>query len=380
MTLVSLAMLLWIAGTVAACWLAPRRWQFPVILMLSAFFLGWWSPRSLFLVLLIAAVSYPAVACRHRWHRAPAAAVAVIVALLLGYKATFTFGDDLLSSVVIPLGLSYYALRAIHYCIEGWKGTLAPHTFGEYLLYLFFLPTLITGPINRFDEFHRGVRRRRWEPAMFSAGCERILYGYVKIVVLAMYLVSDKLAHEIGKLPAASPLGAWLDCLRYGMNLYFQFAGYSDVAIGFGLLLGIRVCENFDYPFLARNISDFWKRWHISLSAWCRDYIYLPVLSVTRRPRLAIMASMLVLGGWHELSLRYLCWALYHGTGIALWHGFQHLKGGRELPSGSVAARVADAAALLVTLNFVVLSFAITKEADLHGALAVYATICGAGR
>jgi alginate O-acetyltransferase complex protein AlgI len=380
MTLVSLAMLLWIAGTVTASWFVPRRWQLPAILALSALFLGWWSPRSLLLLLLISAVSHAAVACRYRWRWAPAAAALGIVVLLVGFKATFSFGDGPVSSVVIPLGLSYYALRAVHYCVEGWKGTLAPHTFREFLTYLGFMPTLLAGPINRFEEFHRGVRRRRWDPEMFSAGCERILYGYVKIVFIAMYLVSDKLAHEIGKLPPDTPLAAWLDCLRYGMNLYFQFAGYSDVAIGFGLLLGIRVGENFDYPFLARNISDFWRRWHISLSSWCRDYVYLPVLSVTRRPRLAIMASMLVLGGWHELSLRYLCWALYHGAGIALWHGFQSLKGGRTLPTGTMAARVVDAAALLVTLNFVVLSFAITKEPDLGRALAVYATIFGTGR
>ncbi len=380
MTLVSLATLIWIAVCVALCWLAPRQWQTHVIQIMSGLFLGWHSPLSLVLLVLIAATSHTSVKYHRRQKFAPAVAVFIIAALLVGFKMMHTSGPDILSSVVVPLGLSYYTLRAIHYCIEGWKGSLPLHNFREYLNYLFFMPTLMAGPINRFDEFHRGVRRRRWDPELFSTGCQRILYGYVKIVYLAMYLVSDKLAHEIGKLSPASPVAAWLDCLRYGLNLYLQFSGYSDVAIGFALLLGFRISENFNYPFLARNISDFWKRWHISLTSWCRDYIYLPVLSITRRPRVAVMASMLVLGFWHELSLRYICWALYHSIGITLWHGFQELKWDRAFPSGSLAAKVTEAAGVLLTLNFVILSFAITKEPDIKGALAVYSTILGMGR
>jgi alginate O-acetyltransferase complex protein AlgI len=380
MTLASLAMLIWIGVSVALCWLAPRPWQTHLIQLMSALFLGVYSPLSLLLLLLIAVVSHSAVQYRRRKRAAPAVAIFIIAALLVGFKRMHTGGADIFSSLVMPLGLSFYALRAIHYCIEGWKGSLPLHNFREYLNYLFFMPTLLAGPINRFDEFQRGVRRRRWDPVLFSTGCQRILYGYVKIVYLAMYLVSEKLAHEIGKLPPAGPVAAWLECLQYGLNLYFQFSGYSDVAIGFGLLLGIRISENFNYPFLARNISDFWKRWHISLTSWCRDYIYLPVLSITRQPRVAVISSMLVLGFWHELSLRYVCWALYHGIGITLWHGFQELKGEKGFPPGSLAAKATEAAGVLLTLNFVILSFAITKEPDVRGALAVYTALLGMGR
>jgi alginate O-acetyltransferase complex protein AlgI len=380
MTLVSLAMLIWIGVCVALCWLAPRPWQILVIQAMSALFLCWRSPLSFLLLLLTACVSYSAVRFQRRNRFAPAVAIFVIAALLVAFKMMHTAGPDIFSSFIVPIGLSYYTLRAIHYCIEGWKGSLPLHNFREYLNYLFFMPTLMAGPINRFDEFQRGVRRRRWEPQLFSAGCQRILYGYVKIVYLAMYLVSDKLAHEIGKLPPSGPVAAWLGCLQYGLNLYLQFSGYSDVAIGFALLLGFRISENFNYPFLARNISDFWKRWHISLTNWCRDYIYLPVLSITRHPRVAVMASMLVLGFWHELSLRYICWGLYHGIGITLWHGFQDLKGRMSLPSGGVAAKAGDAVGVFLTMNFVILSFAITKEPDIKGAISVYSAILGIGR
>src|SRR5690606_22484260 len=98
--------------------------------------------------------------------------------------------------------------------------------------------------------------------------------------------------------------------------LYFKFSGYSDIAIGVSRLLGFRVMENFHYPFIAQNIGDFWKRWHISLSSWCRDYAYMPVWSRLRNGALAALASMLILGLWHELSWRYLAWGLYHGAGI----------------------------------------------------------------
>lgn len=380
MTLTSLAMLSWIAVTVTACWVAPRPAQPYLMGLLSACFLAWHAPLALGLLLLMAAMSFGAVRRQGRWPLAPAVAGFTILAILLGFNAARMPGRDALETVVAPLGLAYFALRALHYCIEGWKGTLPAHTFRDYLNYLIFLPTLMTGPIHRLQEFQHGLRRRRWDPVLFSLGCERVLYGYVKIVFLANYLVSAKLVGVIAALPKTSPLGAWLDCLRYGLNLYWQFSGYSDVAIGFALLLGIRISENFNFPFLARNINDFWNRWHVSLTSWCRDYLYLPVLAVGRRPWVAVLASMLALGLWHELSIRYVLWGLYHGTGIALWQGFQRLKGNRSFPQGSPASRLMAPLAILVTLNFVILSFAITKEATLQGTLRVYATLLGAGR
>src|SRR5262245_56288725 len=140
----------------------------------------------------------------------------------------------------------------------------------------------MVGPINRFQEFQRSFRRRRWDSAEFSAGCERLLYGYVKIVCLSTYLVSNKLAPLASRTALGPAAKAYLGCLIYGLNLYLLFSGYSDVAIGFARMLGLRVGENFHYPFLARNINEFWQRWHISLSTWCRDYVYLPCLALGR--------------------------------------------------------------------------------------------------
>ena len=379
MVLTSIPMLLWIGAVVAGSWLAPRRAQTSAVALLSGLFLALQAPLALGLLLLMAVVSHGAVRHRRRWPGAPVAAVVMVLTLLLAFKAAGRPGAGP-GRAVVPLGLSYFALRTVHYCLEGWKGALPDHGFLDYLRYQLFLPTLLAGPINRFQEFQQSSRRRRWGPAAFSLGCERILYGYVKIVVLANYLISTRFVVVLAHLPPASPLRAWLDCLRYGLNLYSQFSGYSDVAIGFALLVGIRVGENFDHPYLARNISEFWSRWHISLTSWCRDYVFMPVLAAGRQPMLAILAAMLTLGLWHELSPRYLVWALYHAAGIGLWQAWRRLKGNRVLRVGTWAGRAAAAAAVLFTLNFVILSFAITKEPDLRGALAVFATLLGRGR
>lgn len=302
-------------------------------------------------------------------------AAGISILPLIFFKAGSGTGSSAETSVIIPIGLSYYVLRAIHYSVDKYKGTIPAHSFADYAGYLFFLPTFASGPINRFQEFHRNLQRRRWDGRLFSRGCERILYGFAKIVILGNYLVSLKFVQLIERLAPSHPsLSAYLDCVRYGLNLLFQFSGYSDMAIGFALLLGFRISENFNYPLLAININDFWKRWHISLSEWCRDYIFMPVLSIGRLPVAAIMASMLVLGLWHEFSGRYVAWGLYHGAGIALWHFFQKAK--PFLPSTKIfVGNRVKVLSWSLNINFVLLSFAITKEPDIVSALRVYQKI-----
>jgi D-alanyl-lipoteichoic acid acyltransferase DltB (MBOAT superfamily) len=134
------------------------------------------------------------------------------------------------------------------------------------------------------------------------------------------------------------------------------------------LILGFRIIENFHYPFVAINISDFWRRWHISLSDWCRDYVYMPVASSTRLPYLAIVTSFLVLGLWHAVSFQYLAWGLYHGFGIAVWHAFQKLKPRLPKLRGKFMIFLGRLTANFITMNFVIAGFFLTKEPDLAAA------------
>ena len=378
MTVVSLGVFAWLVAAVAACWATPLRWSHLVLAALTLAFLAIYDPLSAALLSAFALLTFFVP----RLVAAPAGAAAigvggVIVGVLLFFKAGGAGEfDDIVRRVLIPLGLSYYSFRCLHYLIERYKGTLPAHNFGDFIGYLFFLPTLIAGPIHRFNHYQRDLRRRRWNAQMFSEGLERILYGYVQIVVLGNWLVSAKLVPLVeGIGPDRTALREYLEAVCFGLNLYFQFAGYSSVAIGFGLLLGFRVIENFDRPFLRRNISEFWRCWHISLSSWCRDYIYMPVVSNTRRVALGALMSMVVIGLWHELSGRYLCWGLYHGAGIIVWQAFQRAKAHLPAVESAWARHLAAALSLVLTFNFVMLSFVITKEPTLADAGASFAAI-----
>jgi len=164
--------------------------------------------------------------------------------------------------------------------------------------------------------------------------------------------------------PPESALALYLLMLQIGFNLYFQFAGYSDIAIGFARLLGFRVMENFDRPFLQKNISDFWRCWHISLTSWAREYVYGGVVSLSRSPALAALATLVAIGLWHEISLRYLLWGCYHGAGIVIWQRLQPLW--RRFPAVQQPALrgMIDAASILLTLHFVLLGFLLVRQPD----------------
>ena len=165
------------------------------------------------------------------------------------------------------------------------------------------------------------------------------------------------------------PLFVYLDLLRHGLNLYLQFSGYSDVAIGFGLLLGIKVMENFNWPFLKKNVSEFWQSWHISLTGWCREYIYMVVISRWRSPALAAITTMLAIGCWHEVSWRYLLWGVYHGLGIAIWQGFQRIKPRLAKIDVVIPAPMLTGLSVALTFHFIIFGFSIVQGPSLEVAM-----------
>ena len=374
MSLLSPIFLLLLGGTTSLYWLLPARWRHTGLELLTLGFLCVYAPLSAALLLGFALLTIWAGRHAERAGVALGGAAAVIVGVLLYFKWGVRIGATSPGSALVPLGLSYYALRCIHYLIERYKGSLQEHDARAVCAYLFFLPTLLAGPIHRFGDFQRDRRRHRWDGAMLHAGLERILHGYAKIAILGNWLISTKLGSHVAGLEPG-PLAEYLECVRYGLNLYLQFSGYSDVAIGFALVLGYRVMENFDNPLLKPSISAFWRAWHISLTSWCRDYIYMLVMARTRQRVAAVLATMIVIGLWHELSLRYLVWGAYHGLGILLWSGFQTLKPRLWSPRSALGRRLLLALSILLTLNFVLLSFVITKEPDLEAALSAYRRI-----
>lgn len=374
----------WAAIGVASHWIVPPRWRDLFLILFTSTFLCIYSPLSAIILVVLTVCTFGIT----RNRPVSSGSLTMLGMAIIGILGAFRYlqgehdFDTDPDGLLIPLGLSYYTLRCLHYAIERYKGTLAEHTFFDFVLYQFFFPTIAAGPIHRFPEFHRDQLRRRWDSRLFSRGLERILFGYAKIIVLGNFFVSQVLAErissrimidELGNIgrPGDSwlPLFVYLDLLRHGFNLYFQFSGYSDVAIGLAMLLGFNVMENFNWPFLKKNLSEFWQSWHISLTSWCRDYIYMVVISVWRSPALAAIATMLAIGFWHELSFRYLIWGVYHGTGIAVWQKFQRIKP-KFPPINHAGLRCGiHTLSILLTFHFVILGFSIVQGPGLSTTL-----------
>jgi len=340
---------------VLGAWLPPRKYQPLVMALVTAGFMGIYVPLSLCLLSATTILVYLLVGRRQPDTRAVIAATVVIGATLAFFKLrTSSSGGALL----IPLGLSYYAFRQIHYVFEAYKNKLGKKSLANFIYYLYFLPTLIVGPIHRYQPFTRDLSRRRWDAGKFSGGLERILFGYLKVTVLAHYLT--KITISVERLEVGGFLQSYLNSVVSWANLYLQFSGYSDIAIGVAALAGFEIMENFKFPFLAKNINDFWSRWHISLTSWCREYVFQPTVSFSRKPLVSVVVTMVILGLWHEISLRYILWGLYHAIGIALWHQFQKIKPGLMKAAPACFELPGRVLSVLITLNFVIVSYPVT--------------------
>ena len=374
--------LLWMWLTVSLYWIAPPAWRLSLLATLTLIFLCTISPTSAALLVAFCGLSHLFGNLLRPTTTGIAAATAIMVGVLFNFKWKQTVdGELLVETLVIPLGLSYYTFRCIHFLIERYKGHIDRATLRELVGYLFFLPTIVVGPIHRFDDYRRDLIRQRFDPALISEGAERILYGYAKIVILGNYLTQGVMGRAIeGVGHPDGALTTYLLTVQTGLNLYFQFSGFSDVAIGFARLLGFRVIENFNWPYLQTNIAAFWRSWHISLSHWCREYIYAPVVAKSRSPFLGAMATMIIIGLWHEISLRFLLWGAYHGIGIAVW---QKLQGRTPvlvpIEEGGIARLALDGVKVLATVHFVWFGFIILTADSVPAVIDTFARLLTLG-
>jgi alginate O-acetyltransferase complex protein AlgI len=367
MQFVSLEWALWMVVTFSLYWLSPPRLRPWTLIALTALFLAYLSPLSLGILVLFTLLTW-AVA---RGDRPTAGAVAIttlgFVSVLVVFKlqARGQSIENIINEGLIPLGISYYTFRCLHLVFERYRGRFGEISLREVTGYLFFLPTIVVGPIHRFGDYQRDLHRVRLDPAFVRGGLERILYGYVKIGFLANYLVNGYLGTWQRQLPANSALSAYFYIVQGGLNLYLQFSGYADIAIGFALLLGFRVIENFNWPYLQKNLSDYWRNWHISLTSWCRDYVYTTVVSFVRSPAVGALATLLVIGLWHEISFRFIIWGLYHGTGLVIWQRFQALKPHLPVIKAKSAHRFIRVLSTAFTVHYVWFGFVIVRKPDL---------------
>lgn len=379
MSFVAVSWLLWMWLTVGLYWLAPRAARPFVLIGLSALFLASVSPESAAILAAFCLLTHGATNLAAPRLVFVAVAGAAMVGVLVGYKLTTSLKvETLVESLVIPMGLSYYTFRCLHFMIERYKGRVGRTSLRELAAYLFFLPTFLIGPIHRYEPFASDTRRQRFDPALMRMGLERIVQGYAQIVLLSNYATETLLGGYVEGLPDQD--GAWaiyLGIVRDGLNLYFQFSGHSDIAIGFAMLLGYRVMENFHWPYLKPNISEFWKSWHRSLSSWCRDYIYGVVVATTRSPALGAMATMVAIGLWHEISFRFVLWGAWHGLGIIVWQRWRDFRVARNLVAPAALRVPLHVASVVLTVNFVWFGFVILTAPSIGEALSRFARFAG---
>lgn len=226
------------------------------------------------------------------------------------------------SEVVLPIGISFFTFQKISYVVDVYRGTTRPATnFSGYLLYVALFPQLIAGPIIRYHDVFEQIENRRHSMDDFFEGMFRFALGLGKKVLIANTLgeVSDKI---FNLAPASIPVPyAWLGVICYSFQIYFDFSGYSDMAIGLGRMMGFHFLENFNMPYISKNITEFWHRWHISLSSWMKEYLYIP-LGGNRVPELRRYMNLWIVflasGIWHGANWTFLLWGAYHGFFLTL--------------------------------------------------------------
>lgn len=237
--------------------------------------------------------------------------------------------------LALPLGVSFFTFEFIHFAAEIYFDRIKRRPFATYPAFILFFPTMVAGPIKRYAEFEPELERARFDGALFARGTTRILVGLAKKQVLAdtFTLWSDRL--NTHALYEAKPMviAGWV--LAYGMKIYFDFSGYSDIAIGSGYLFGIHIPENFDWPYASKSIAEFWRRWHISLGRWIFDYLYIP-LGGSRRTRLRTALNLLITfsisGLWHGAAYNFIAWGAWHGLMMVIhriWRGWDGRPRGR---------------------------------------------------
>lgn len=256
--------------------------------------------------------------------------VCVILNLaILGYYKYFNFlvdtinglvGDELIAprSISLPIGISFFTFQALSYVIDLYRGECkVQKNILNLALYVSFFPQLIAGPIVRYSDIDEQISARIVSMDKFAVGFRRFLYGLGKKIIISNCMA--EIADTIFGLPFAelTTTSAWLGAIAYTMQIYYDFSGYSDMAIGLGKMFGFDFLENFKYPYLSCSIQEFWQRWHISLGTWFREYVYIPLGGNRKgkvRTYLNLFTVFFLTGMWHGASWNFVVWGLYHGV------------------------------------------------------------------
>ncbi len=342
----SLQYALFLPIVVVLYWLSPQKVRVPILLAASYLFYMSWRPVFIFLIFGLTVVNYffglainKSETKKKHWL---VAATVLNLSTLIYFKYAY-FLDDVARTllkplcdvphipfdIVLPLAISFFVFEFIHYTVDVYRGSEPVKSFPSFALFASFFPTQIAGPIKRYQDFvPQFLNPAKFSIDHFDKGVPLILLGLFKKVLIAdnlTFFVQGGFAHP----EQFSGLDLWVFAYAFAFQIYFDFSGYTDIARGSANLFGYKVPINFNLPYLASNISDFWHRWHISLSTWLRDYLFIP-LGGSRGSNFFTARNLLLtmtLGGlWHGAATHFFVWGIYHGVMLILHREFQGVK------------------------------------------------------
>ena len=373
--------------------LLPAKARNYWLLVMSLLFYAWGEPKfvlvmlgsivvNYFMALCIAKISVPPEPCSAKKHaqfwRRLLLCITVVanLSVLFLYKyMNFTTsnlvalfpslaGSLKITSFVLPIGISFFTFQALSYVIDVYRGIPVQKNIAYVGLYISLFPQLIAGPIVRYTTVAKEIKHRTVTFESFSKGVMRFLYGFNKKMLLANILA--KAADAAFASTNLSVGLSWVGIVCYTLQIFFDFAGYSEMAIGLGQMLGFKFLENFDYPYISKTVTEFWRRWHISLGSWFRDYLYFPLggSRVKTRSRLIFNLAVvwLATGIWHGANWTFILWGVMYGVIII----FEKLL---DLPSRLPKSKVASIAYQIFTLLAVMIGWVLFRSESLGGAL-----------
>ncbi len=309
-------------------------WRNWVLIVFSLFFYSWGEPVWVLLLICTCFINYLLAFLIERLRHGHGSKAALCAALIvnLGFLAFFKYGGFFVSNInslmglklsmpvfSLPIGISFYTFQIISYIIDVYRGEVkAQKSFSKLLLYVSLFHQLVAGPIVRYSTIESEIENRTVAASDFSEGMTMFCIGLFKKVAVANIIGS--LVGQLMGVPAASATvgGAWVGAVLYGLQIYYDFSAYSDMALGMGRMFGFHYLQNFNYPYSAASVSDFWRRWHISLASFFRDYLYIPLGGNRKHQYFNLFVVWFCTGLWHGASWNFIIWGLYFGVFIAL--------------------------------------------------------------
>ena len=387
-----------------------RRWQNLLVVLASYVFYGWWDWRFLLLIVFTSLCSYASGLLLERYEgkrgvqKAISAANIVVNLAILGFFKYFNFFVESLSSIVsgvfgyelgwvtlniiLPVGISFYTFQALSYSIDVYKHSIkATHDPIEFFAYISFFPQLVAGPIERATNLlPQFQNERRFDYAKSVDGLRQMLWGFFKKLVVA-----DNCAAIVnqywGQYQELSGLMLLILGILFTFQIYCDFSGYSDIAIGCARLFGINLMRNFNFPYFSRSIPEFWRRWHISLTTWFRDYIYFP-LGGSRCSKWKTIRNVFIVWGisglWHGANWTFVCWGLYHAVILNVYNVLGIKTKRDDEPKlvgggGQFCFNYKDFARILLTFVLAVFGWIIFRAESMNQAVDFFTSMCSGG-